>query len=79
MTFAIVILSIVILGAILWLVFNFWIGLLAIPIVLFILLNYVMATDFFGRQRQINKLRQFRNSARARKVALTDDDKRTVI
>ena len=79
MTFAIVILSIVLLGAILGSAINFGFGLLAIPIVLFLLLNYVMATDFFDRQRRINKMRQFRNSARARKVPFSDDDKRTVI
>ena len=79
MTFAFVILSIVVLGAILGSAFNFCVGLLAIPIVLFLLLNFVMATDFFDRHRRITKMRRFRNSARAHKIPLTDDDKRTVV
>jgi len=78
-TFILTVLSMIVLGLMLGALINPGIGLLAIPLVLFILLNIVMVGDTLGRQRRINKMRQFRNSARARKVPLTDDDKRTVV
>ena len=79
MTFTIVIVAIVLLGLALGSAFNFGVGLFAIPIVLFLLLNYVMVSDTFQRQRRIHKMRQFRNSARAQKVDLTDKDRRTIV
>ena len=78
-TFIITVLSMIVLGLLLGALINPGIGLLAIPLVLFVLLNIVMIGDTLGRQRRINKMRQFRNSARARKIPLTDDDKRTVV
>jgi hypothetical protein len=79
MTFVITILSMIVLGLLLGSLINPGIGLLAIPLVLFILLNVVMVSDTMQRQRRIHKMRQFRNSARAQKVDLTEQDKRTVV
>jgi uncharacterized membrane protein YhhN len=77
--FVISVLSMIVLGLLLGSLINPGIGLLAIPIVLFILLNVVMVSDTMQRQRRINKMRQFRNSARAQKVEFTEQDKRTVV
>ena len=77
--FVISVLSMIVLGLLLGSLINPGIGLLAIPIVLFILLNVVMVSDTVQRQRRIHKMRQFRNSARAQKVDFTEQDKRTVV
>ena len=77
--FILTVLSMIVLGLLLGALINPGIGLLAIPIVLFILLNVVMFNDTFQRQRRIQKMRQFRNSARAKKVPLTDRDKQTLV
>jgi hypothetical protein len=77
--FVISVLSMIVLGLLLGSLINPGIGLLAIPIVLFVLLNVVMVGDTVQRQRRIHKMRQFRNSARAQKVDFTDHDKRTVV
>jgi uncharacterized membrane protein YhhN len=77
--FILTILSMIVLGLLLGALINPGIGLLAIPIVLFILLNIVMMSDTLQRQRRIHKMRQFRNSARAQKAGLSQDDKYTVV
>jgi hypothetical protein len=38
-----------------------------------------MMSDTLQRQRRIHKMRQFRNSARAQKAGLSQDDKYTVV
>jgi uncharacterized membrane protein YhhN len=77
--FILTILSMIVLGLLLGALINPGIGLLAIPIVLFVLLNIVMMSDTLQRQRRIHKMRQFRHSARAQKAGLSDDDKYTVV
>ena len=77
--FILTILSMIVLGLLLGALINPGIGLLAIPIVLFILLNIVMMSDTLQRRRRIHKMRQFRNSARAQKAGLSQDDKYTVV
>jgi uncharacterized membrane protein YhhN len=77
--FILTILGMIVLGLALGALINPGIGLLAIPIVLFILLNVVMMSDTLQRQRRIHKMRQFRHSARAQKAGLSEDDKRTVV
>ena len=77
--FVISVLSMIVLGLLLGALINPGIGLLAIPIVLFVLLNVVMVSDTVQRQRRIHKMRQFRNSSRTQKVAFTEQDKRTVV
>jgi hypothetical protein len=77
--FILTILGMLVLGLALGALINPGIGLLAIPIVLFIVLNVVMMSDTLQRQRRIHKMRQFRNSARAQKAGLSEQDKRTVV
>jgi hypothetical protein len=77
--FILTILGMVVLGLALGALINPGIGLLAIPIVLFILLNVVMMSDTLQRQRRIHKMRQFRHSSRAQKAGLSEDDKYTVV
>ena len=77
--FVISVLSMIVLGLLLGALINPGIGLLAIPLVLFVLLNVVMVSDTVQRQRRIHKMRQFRNSARAKKVGFTEQDKHTVV
>lgn len=77
--FIISILSMIVLGLLLGALINPGIALLAIPIVLFLLLNFVMVSDTVQRQRRIHKMRQFRNSSRAKKVDLTERDKHTLV
>ena len=77
--FVLTILSMIVLGLLLGALINPGIGLLAIPVVLFILLNVVMVSDTLQRQRRIHKMRQFRNSSRAKKADFTEQDKRTLV
>ena len=77
--FILTVLSMIVLGLLLGALINPGIGLLAIPLVLFILLNFVMVSDTVQRQRRIHKMRQFRNSSRAKKVGFTDRDKHTTV
>ena len=77
--FILTILSMIVLGLLLGALINPGIGLLAIPIVLFIVLNIVMMGDTLQRQRRIHKMRQFRDSVRSHKAGLTEDDKYTVV
>jgi hypothetical protein len=77
-TFAIPILLFVILAAVLGIVFTPWAGILAIPIVAFLVINFVVMTDLLADQRRVNKVRAFRNSAKAKKVDFTEEDKRTI-
>ena len=77
--FILTILGMIVLGLALGALINPGIGLLAIPIVLFIVLNVVMMSDTLQRQRRIHKMRQFRNSSRAQKAGLSQDDKYTVV
>ena len=58
---------------------NFAAAFLAIPIVGFLLLNFMLFSDTMQRQRRIHKMRQFRNSSRAKKVAFSDQDKNTLV
>jgi hypothetical protein len=58
---------------------NFAFAFLAIPIVIFLLANFLIVSDTMNRRRRVHKLQQFRKDARAKKVDFTDQDKRTVI
>jgi uncharacterized membrane protein len=77
-SFAIPILLLVIIGLLLGTLINFAATFLAIPIVLFIMVNVFLMSEVVQKQRRVNKMRQFRNSARAKKIEFTDEDKRTV-
>ena len=76
---AIPIVLLVLIGLALGSLLNFAAAFLAIPIVAFLLLNWVMISDTVQRQRRIHKMRQFRHSARAQKAGLSEDDKYTVV
>ncbi len=78
-SFAIPILLLVVIGLALGTLLNFAFAFLAIPIVLFLLANGLIASDAMNRRRRVHKLQQFRKSARAQKVDFTEQDKRTVI
>ena len=77
--FVISVLSMIVLGLLLGALINPGIGLLAIPIVLFILLNVVMVSDTVQRQRRIHQMRKFRNSSRPQKVGFSERDKHTTV
>ena len=77
--FAIPIVAMILLGLAIGTMFNFGAAFLAIPIVLFIFINWFFGTEMMQRQRRIQKMNKFRRDARARKVDFTDRDKNTVI
>jgi hypothetical protein len=77
-TLALPILAIVVIGLILGSLINFASAFLAIPIVLFIMVNVFLASEMNQKHRRIRQLRRFRQSARAQKVDFTEEDKRTV-
>ena len=77
--FILTVLAMIVLGLLLGALINPGIGLLAIPFVLFIVLNVVLLSDTFERQRRIHKMRQFRNSSRAKKATLSERDKHTLV
>jgi uncharacterized protein YacL len=77
-TLALPLLATIVIGLILGSLINFGFAFLAIPIVLFIMLNVFLATEMTQKRRRVGQLRRFRQSARARKVDFTEEDKRTV-
>jgi hypothetical protein len=77
--FILTIVAMLVLGLLLGALINPGIGLLAIPIVLFVVLNIVMVGDTLQRQRRIHRLRQFRGGVRAQKVVVTERDKHTLV
>ena len=77
--FVISVLAMLVIGLLLGALLNPGIALLAIPLVLFGVLNFVMVSDTVQRQRRIQKMRKFRNSARAQKMGLSDQDKHTIV
>jgi hypothetical protein len=78
MPIAIVIIALLVLGAIVGSLINFAAPFLGIPLAL-IFIGAVIGKEGMDRQRRIMQMKRFRNSARARKVDFTPDDKRTMI
>ena len=78
-SFAVPIVLLVLIGLALGSTLNFAAAFLAIPIVAFLMLNFVLVSDTMARQRRIQKMRKFRNSSRTQKVPFTDKDKRTTV
>ena len=76
---AIPIVLLILIGLALGSLINFAFAFLAIPIVIFLLANFLIVSDTMNRRRRVHKLQQFRKDARAKKVDYTDQDKRTVI
>jgi uncharacterized membrane protein len=69
----------IVLGAIIGSIFNFALGILAIPLVLIFFTGFILTTEGMQRQKRITQMKRFRNSARAQKVDFTEQDKRTVV
>ena len=76
---AIPIVLLILIGLALGSLINFAFAFLAIPIVLFLLANFLIVSDTMNRRRRVHKLQQFRKGSRAKKVDFTERDKRTVI
>ncbi len=78
MQVAFAILAILIFGAILGSTLNFAGVFLGIPII-FVFLGFVLGKEQLERQRKINQMKRFRRDARAKKVPLSEADKRTTV
>jgi Sec-independent protein secretion pathway component TatC len=78
MQIAIAILGLLVIGAIVGSVINFGSLFLGIPLAL-LFIGAVVGKEGLDRQRRIMQMKRFRNSARARKVDFTPEDKRTMI
>lgn len=76
---AIPVVLLIVVGLVLGTLINFAFAFLAIPIVLFLLANFLIVSDTVERRRRVHKLQRFRKSSRAQKVDFTEQDKRTVI
>ena len=72
--FVISVILMLVLGLALGALLNPGIALLAIPLVLFGVLNFVMVSDTVQRQRRIQKMRKFRASSQAKKVPFSERD-----
>jgi uncharacterized membrane protein len=78
MQIAIPIVILLVVGAFIGSAINFGSAFLGIPLVL-IFVGFLITKEGMDRQRRIMQMKRFRNSARARKVDFTPEDKRTVI
>ena len=78
MAIAITILVILVVGAIVGSALNFASIFLGIPFVL-IFIGAVIGKEGMDRQRKVMQMKRFRNSARAKKVEFSEQDKRTMI
>ena len=78
MPIAITILVLLVIGAIVGSLINFAGVFLGIPFVL-IFIGVLVTKEGLDRQKGIQQMKRFRRSARAKKVAFTPDDKRTLI
>jgi Sec-independent protein secretion pathway component TatC len=78
MPIAIAIVALLIVGAVIGSLINFGSVFLGIPLVL-MFIGAVVTKEGLDRQRRIQQMRRFRNSARTQKVDFTPEDKRTVI
>jgi hypothetical protein len=78
MQIAIGILGLLIIGAVVGSLINFGSVFLGIPLAL-LFIGAVVGKEGLDRQRRIMQMKRFRNSARARKVDFTPEDKRTMI
>jgi hypothetical protein len=78
MQIAVFIVGLLIIGAIAGSLVNFGSIFLGIPLV-FIFIGVVVGKEGFDRQRRIQQMKRFRNSARAQQVDFTPEDKRTLV
>jgi hypothetical protein len=78
MQIAIVIIALLVVGAIVGSAINFGSLFLGIPLAL-MFIGAVVGKEGLDRQRRIMQMKRFRESAKARKVDFTPEDKRTMI
>ena len=78
MQIAVAIVMLLILGAIVGSLINFGSIFLGIPLAL-IFIGMVIGKEGFDRQRRIQQMKRYRNSARAQKADFTAEDKRTLV
>lgn len=78
MQIAVAIVALLIAGAIAGSVINFGSIFLGIPLV-FMFIGLVVGKEGLDRQRRLMQMKRFRESARAKKVDFTPEDKRTMI
>ena len=78
MQIAVAIVGLLLIGAIVGSLINFGSIFLGIPLV-FIFIGVVIGKEGFDRQRRIQQMKRFRNSARAQQVDFTPEDKRTLV
>jgi Sec-independent protein secretion pathway component TatC len=78
MQIAIVIVGLLVVGAIVGSAINFGSLFLGIPLAL-MFIGAVIGKEGLDRQRRIMQMKRFRESAKARKVDFTPEDKRTMI
>jgi Sec-independent protein secretion pathway component TatC len=78
MPIAITIVALLIVGAVIGSAINFGSVFLGIPLVL-MFVGAVVTKEGLDRQRRIMQMKRFRESAKARKVDFTPEDKRTMI
>ena len=78
MQIAILILAILVVGAIVGSVLNFAGLFLGIPIV-FIFIGAVIGKEAMDRQNKVMQMKRFRRDAKARKVEISEADKRTMV
>jgi Sec-independent protein secretion pathway component TatC len=78
MQIAIVIVGLLVIGAIVGSAINFGSLFLGIPLAL-MFVGAVIGKEGLDRQRRIMQMKRFRESAKARKVDFTPEDKRTMI
>jgi hypothetical protein len=78
MQIAVFIVGLLIIGAIVGSLINFGSIFLGIPLAL-IFIGAVVGKEGFDRQRRIQQMKRFRNSARAQQVDFSPEDKRTLV
>ena len=78
MQIGIVIVVLLVLGAIAGSALNFAGIFLGIPLV-FLFIGLVITKEALDRQRKVQQMRRFRNSARTKKLEFSEGDKRTMV
>jgi Sec-independent protein secretion pathway component TatC len=78
MQIGIVIIALLIVGALVGSALNFAGVFLGIPLV-FLFIGLVITKEALDRQRKVQQMRRFRDSARVKKVEFSEADKRTMV
>ena len=78
MQIAFTIVGLLVIGAVVGSLINFGSIFLGIPLA-FMFIGLVVGKEGFDRQRRIQQMKRYRNSARAQKADFTAEDKRTLV